>query len=293
MSDSYFYYSNLVDKYKGPAVLWCMLRSVPQQASAGKALMSITEYAIKLEVTKDTIKTYLKDTRFFRSAIATKENNDIYSVYLVSGKKVLEQLEKEQQSEDSPALDKNGDYRLGVKFESVLTKVKDIVKESRLAITLYLQKRARKAKKYTLTKIQKKTKTRVINHYSFFNQDNTPANNTSGAMFNLLKKDDTRDNGFKTTIFLGSDSTYAGVTLETIAKVLGRSMSTITRSLKKVAKIRLYQFNPSYYKERKEQEFLKSEGQDNTFGKYYKFKNFTFKALPNCYYPCINILGSY
>lgn len=293
MSDSYFYYSNLVDRYKGPAVLWCMLRSVPQQASAGKALMSITEYAIKLEVTKETVKTYLKDTRFFRAAFATKENNDIYCVYLVSGKKVLEQLEKEQQNENSPTLNDKSEFRFGVKFESVLTRVKDIVKECRLAITLYLQRRARKAKKYTLTKIQKKTKTRVINHYSFFNQDNTPTNNASGALFSMLKKDDTRDNGFKTTIFLGSGSTYAGVTLETIAKVLGRSMSTITRSLKKVAKIRLYQFNPSYYKERKEQEFLKSEGQENTFGKYYKFKNFTFKALPNCYYPCIDILGSY
>lgn len=252
-----FYFSNLVDRYKLSAILWCALRN-----KVGHITININELASIYNVKAKTIRKHLADTRFFRSCYRTSKNT--FTIYLVSIK-VIRAI-----------------TRLGVKWECSYTNVKDIVQEARLATTLGLQKRLRKAKirKNKATNV----KTKVVRHNVLFDNNGNLLSNAKQVMHYSKKSN---------IMFINSTADISGATQSVIGKELNRCNSTIRRALKGTSKVRLYRFSPEYYMQEKEARFIDSEEGTKTSGSYYKFKGYTFKACPTVYYPCIDLLGYY
>jgi predicted transcriptional regulator len=256
---SIFYFSNLVDRYKGTAILWCVLRT-----ASGKQDFSMSTISNMLGVKEATIRKYLNNKTFFRGWY--RMSKDSYRVYLVSIKKL-----------------KQDGYKLGTKFESLNTSIMPLVIESRLASTLQLQRAARKneIKKQKLGKTGYKS---LIKHDSLFDNDGQLLINRQGAMFYSVKSN---------IMFVDSTINVAGVTQKTIAKDISRCVATIRKSLAHTDKVRLYGFKPEYYMHHKEAQFLDNEEGTSNTKAFYKFKNYTFKALPTVYYPSMDLLGRY
>lgn len=252
-----FYFSNLVDRYKLSAILWCALRN-----KVGHVTININDLASLFNVKAKTIRKHLNDKRFFRSCYRTSKNT--FTIYLVSIK-VIRTVTK-----------------LGVKWECSHTNVKDIVQEARLAATLGLQKRLRKAKirKNRATNV----KTKVVRHDVLFNNNGQVLSNAKHLLHYSKKSN---------IMFMSSNFDVSGATQSVIGKELKRCNSTIRKALKSTSKVRLYKFSPEYYIQEKEAQFIDSEEGTKTSGSYYKFRGYTFKACPTVYYPCIDLLGYY
>jgi hypothetical protein len=258
LSSTNFYFSNLVDRYKLSAILWCALRN-----KVGHITVNINELASLFNVKAKTIRKHLNDKRFFRSCYRTSKNT--FTIYLVSIKVI------------------RAVTRLGVKWECSYTNVKDIVQEARLATTLGLQKRLRKAKirKNRATNV----KTKVVRHDVLFDNNGNLLSNANKQVMHYSKKSN--------ILFINSATDVSGATQSVIGKELKRCNSTIRSALKSASKVRLYRFSPEYYMQEKEAQFIDSEEGTKTSGGYYKFRNYTFKACPTVYYPCIDLLGYY
>ncbi len=258
LSSTNLYFSNLVDRYKLSAILWCCLRN-----ESGHTIININELAALFNVKAKTVRQHLNNKLFFRSCIRVSKNT--YSIYLVSIKVI------------------RSNTKLGVKWECSCTSIKDIVQEARLATTLGLQRRLRKAKIKKNKKDNNKAK--VVRHVDLFNSDGTPLINAKGVMFVSQKKG--------TTMFMTSSVDISGASHAVIGAELNRHSNTIRRALKSTTRIRMYRFSPEYYMQHREAQFIDMEEGSNTRGNYYKYRNYTYKACPNVYYPSLDLLGYY
>jgi len=257
-----------------------MLRS-----GRGLATVSLAGLARMLCVSEATIRVYLNNPLFFRGWYRVAP--DTYKVYLVGLKKIQAQAS------------------IGTKFESLHTKLTDVLLEARLARTLYLQRAARRAavKTHKATQAPKSSKRRKrgsikgqqpLTHGSFFDENGNPLTINHGANHISVK-------GSTTTVFLSKDAIYSGVTQKTIAKVFGRSVATIRKALRNTAKVRLYQFKPEFHLKRLEAQFTEAESfgsygnaEDSKPSKYYyRYGNYTYAPLPTAYYGAIDLLGHY
>lgn len=261
LSSTNFYFSNLIDRYKLSGILWCALRN-----NVGHTIVNINELASLFNVKVKTVKKHLTNKLFFRSCNRVDKN--LYSIYLVSIKKLREAQH----------------IKLGVKWECSVTAIRDIVQEARLATTLGLQKRLRKAKIRNNKRYNNKAK--VVRHVDLFNNDGTPLTNATGVIY-LSQKNN------KTTMFMASSIDISGASQDTIGKELNRHPHTIRRALGSANKIRMYRFSPEYYMWQQEAQFIDMEEGGNTRGSFYKYRNYTYKACPNVYYPSLDLLGYY
>lgn len=261
LSSTNFYFSNLIDRYKLSGILWCALRN-----KVGHRIININELASLFNVKVKTVRKHLTNTRFFRSC--NRVSKSLYSVYLVSIKKLREDQH----------------IKLGVKWESSCNSIKDLVQEARLATTLGLQKRLRRAKIKRNRRDNNKAK--VVKHVDLFNNDGTPLTNATGVMY-LSQKNN------KTTMFMASSIDISGASHAVISAELNRHSHTIRRALSSSNRIRMYRFSPEYYIWQQEAKFIDMEEGSNTKGNYYKYRNYTYKACPNVYYPLLDLAGYY
>ena len=259
LSSTNFYFSNLIDRYKLSAILWCALRN-----EVGHTVVNINELASIFNVKVKTVKKHLTNKLFFRSCNRVGKN--LYSIYLVSIKK----------------LRKAHHIKLGVKWECSCTTIRDIVQEARLATTLGLQKRLRKAKIRKNRATNNKAK--VIKHEVLFDNNGILLSNAKQAIHYSKKTN---------IMFINSSVDISGATQQVRGKELNRCNATIRKALKGTSKVRLYKFAPEYYMWEQEAQFIDSEEGTNTRGSYYKFRNYTYKACPTVYYPCLDLLGYY
>lgn len=256
---STFYFSNLVDRYKLSAILWCALR-----CEEGRQDISIVELAAHFGVKVQTIRKHLNNKMFFRCFVRLSKN--VYRVYLTGIKQLKQQ-----------------DLRLGVKWESTLVRVTDLVQEARHVATLGLQKRLRRSRIFKNRQQKKQVKT--LNSVAMFTSDGTPITNATWVLHSSKKT--------QPTLFVCSSVDISGATQPVIAKELNRHPNTIRTALRNVQKVRVFKFAPEYYMHYKEHVFLDAEqGTSNRYS-YYKYGNYTFKACPTQYYPCIDLCGFY
>lgn len=262
---SAFYFSNLIDRYKGPALLWCILRS-----PMGRQDFNMSTIASMMNVKSATIRHYLNSNLFFRAWY--RLGKDKYRVYL-RGLKVIRSLVSNTDDRKSV---------FGTKFESTNFSLKPVLLEARLATTLQLQRSARKNQIRSNKK--KKVNKYIAKHVTFFDENGAPLINRPGVMHYSSKSN---------SMFLDSTVNVAGVTQKTIASCLNRSIPTIRKSLQHADKVRLFGFKPDYYIHHQEAQFIDSEEGTNNAKAYYKYKNFTFKPFPTVYNHCIDLLGRY
>jgi hypothetical protein len=119
---------------------------------------------------------------------------------------------------------------------------------------------------------------------TFFTKEGVPSPDTKGSLHVSTK-------GNVPRVFMGSDYTHAGASLEGISKRMGRSVSTLQRYLRHSKKVRVLHYHPSYYVHAREAEFLDNEEGGNESGLYYRYKGMYFKGMTNVYYPELSLCG--
>lgn len=248
-------HSNIIEKVGPSSRLYYYCKGLDVKG-AGCIKLSKNNILEDLDISLPTLNRWLRNSKIFRNVI---RHQDYLTIYLHSVIKVCINYELQT---------------LGTGGFIPLEDLKSN-KEIKTASTLMTAQSIQAQSRWIVRRLAKKDKTKKLaKPEDYFLQEN-PSVISQGVLFKSKK-----------SIFLDETKLKIfGTSLEGISIKNGRSKATVKRRLKDVDKLRQFLYKPQNYHIHKYYEYIDTEEWTNKSDKYYQFKDKTYKAYTNLYYP--------